>query len=355
LSPSRLLRQFTDSEKRLLRQFSWPLEKIRPFSRLLAGRHRHAGVEKMFFSFEQLPAFGKEYWFIYFVDPASGRHLICMFGRGQGTVNIARSVLESPDELPPGAVLPLVGLYWSFSDGRKRFGKFKSAFRASYGAPNRLSDSHGHIELSGAYPRYSFVLREKGRVVCRLRLSRGRGGIPFELGHFDTGLFGFELVNLFLRASGRLNGRPFSGDAYVQKVVVVGPFVPWNWTRVYFPDGSNFDFFQLRFSPNRSWGSITPSQAAFWDARRRKFRHFRNLSIERERGSKAWVVRDGNQRVLLHLFPRAKHGFLFQSKGEFHYDQYLVDAVAEDDGMALAGRRLEKGAGLVEDAYGFML
>ncbi len=355
LSPRALYKLFSSSEAELFRRFRGQLEQLKPLGLLLKGRHRHADIEKMFFAFEELPVFGKEYWFLYLVDPVSGRHVILMFGRGQGRINIAQSVLDSPTRLTPHAKLPLVGLYWSFDAGTKRYGKFKSSFQIERGKTNRIWDSHGRIELSGKFPHYSLKLREKGRTVLSLKLSKGRSGMPYELGHFSTGLFGFELVNLFLSADGKLNGKPFSGDAYVQKVVAVGPFIPWNWTRAYFPDGSNFDFFQLRFSPDRSFGSLSPSKAAFWDAKKKKFRYFDRLTLQREEDSKAWVLRDKNKRILLHFFPRAQHGFLFQSTGAFHYDQHLVDVVAADDGKALAGRRLEKGAGLVEDAYGFML
>jgi len=309
----------------------------------------------MFFQFEELPVFGKEYWFLYVSDAKTLNHLVVMFGRAQGTVNINRRRLKESHAASPKTEIPLVCEYWSYSGKKKRSKGFQSVFSVRNSPENALEDRSKRVSLTGKYPFYSFSIRENGQRIASISFSAPRSGKPYEIGHFSTSVFGFELVNVFPTFKGTLYGKPVSGHGYLQKVVAVGPFIPWNWARIHFPDGSILDVFSLRFVPSHSFGSISPSRSTFWDARTGRQRTLSGTSISRDADRSSWVIRDGKGRLLLHLYPKAKHRFLFKSTGEFLYDQYAVDAYPEEGGIALAGRTLKKGAGLLEDAYGFML
>lgn len=346
-----ILSKISASQRRLFKEFQWPLDKLKPVSLLLAKKHRHLNPDKMFFSFEELPAFGKEYWFLYLADAHSGRQFIATFGRGQGAVKINRRLLKASAGKP---FCDLAAVYWSLGNG-KRAGDFTSTFKASHRKTNRLEDA-SHLSFAGSYPNYFFSLKDKAGEVCSVRLSRRRAGRPHEFGHFSTSVFGFELINIFLRFNGRLYGKPFSGDAYVQKVVAAGPFVPWNWLRIYWPDHSYLDYFSLRFLPTTQWGTVRPANAEFFDARTKKNRIIKNASLSFEPQNKTWVLLDSEANLLLRLKPLAKHRFLFKSAGTFRYDQFFIEAYDEEtDGARLAGRPLGQGTGLLEDAHGFML
>ncbi|MFH1106916.1 MAG: hypothetical protein V1787_03395 [Candidatus Micrarchaeota archaeon] len=353
ISLRRLLPKIPYSQARFFHDFRWPLEQLHRVSLLLGKKPVHTSPDRMFFGFEELPAFGKEYWFLYFVDVARGRQFIATFGRGEGSVRINRRLLRPQHGKPE--VCDLACVYWSLDGGHKRSGEFSSPFAAGMHETGVLSDS-SRMYFFGRYPDYHVSLHDKGRQVLDLRLQARPAGKPFELGHYSTSVFGFELVNIFLRFSGTLYGRPFSGECYVQKVVAVGPFVPWNWVHVYFKDHSSLDYFSLRFAPSREWGSLTPSDAVFFDARKRRYRTFRGCSLEHVPRGNTWELLDGEKSLLLRLRPLARHKFLFQSTGEFSYDQHFVEATDEETGGArLAGRQLGDGLGLLEDARGFML
>ncbi|MFH1199778.1 MAG: hypothetical protein V1708_01800 [Candidatus Micrarchaeota archaeon] len=354
VSLSRLLPKIPYSQLRLFHGFRWPLEQeLRPMSLLLGKKRRYSSPDRMFFGFQELPTFGKEYWFLYFCDPIRKRQFIATFGRGEGSVAINGNRLAAQHGKPD--LCDLACVYWSLGGGVKRSGGFSSAFAAGMHENGIISDGK-RVDFVGKYPSYQFLLHDKGRQVIDVELHARASGKPFELGHFSTSVFGFEMANLFLRFSGTLHGKPFSGECYAQKVVAVGPFVPWNWVRVYFADNSCLDYFSLRFSPSREWGSITPSNAVFFDAKRRSYRTFHGCKLERDNSRKSWVLLDKEDNLLLRLRTLRKHRFLFESTGEFRYDQHFVEAVDEEtDGARLAGRPLGDGIGLLEDASGFML
>ncbi|GBE17980.1 hypothetical protein BMS3Abin16_00568 [archaeon BMS3Abin16] len=65
---------------------------------------------------------------------------------------------------------------------------------------------------------------------------------------FNAGISPFYRHNKYLPFKGRVMGRRVEkGVAFIQKVYLNMPFMPWRWGRVFFESGARFDFYEPRF------------------------------------------------------------------------------------------------------------
>ena len=296
-------------------------ERLDSFAGLLKAR-RYGGLDEFFYSREDLPFSGKEYWFMDFASRRGRDQLIITFGRSEraATVNGKRAT---------GEKVAAVG--WMHSAGStKTFLEDAVPLRQSFGSLETRAFS-----FKGSYPSYE--LRAPN---THLILKPQRFGSKFEVRREFFGGLGLGYTNLFLDATGTLAGRPFSGSGYVQKVVAVVPFIPWNWVRVTYPDRSGFDYFAPRVG-------LYPATANWWGPNGRS-RAIRNASLERL-GPDRWLLEGGEFHALLRGY--ASKPFVLRGGGTFHYDEFLVECVDS----AFGGRERGKGIGIVEDAYGLML
>ncbi len=64
---------------------------------------------------------------------------------------------------------------------------------------------------------------------------------------FSSGLSPFYRHNKYMPFKGRIKGREVQkGFAFIQKVYLNMPFIPWRWARVFFENGAQFDFYEPR-------------------------------------------------------------------------------------------------------------
>ncbi len=64
---------------------------------------------------------------------------------------------------------------------------------------------------------------------------------------FRAGITPFYRHNKYLSFTGTVNNQTVEkGIAFIQKVNLNMPFIPWRWGRVFFEDGSRFDFYEPR-------------------------------------------------------------------------------------------------------------
>ncbi|MFQ5974700.1 MAG: hypothetical protein ACE5J5_00055 [Candidatus Hydrothermarchaeales archaeon] len=102
-----------------------------------------------------------------------------------------------------------------------------------------------------------------GFVSDTLLFKRKAGGYIFKLKEFDTEVsltekrnedflkFGnlmnpFQRHNAYFTFKGKVKGTESKGIAFIQKVAINMPFIPWRWGRTFFEDGSQLDFYEPR-------------------------------------------------------------------------------------------------------------
>ncbi len=355
---SRLLGSLERHQQRIVRQnVSDVRHRAAALARLFGKKRKYREVDDMFFRFEDLPMFGKEYWFMHFVSAEDDRQLILTLGRSQGDVEVNRRRLRSSDE--ESATKKCMAIGWFFDGKKKVFADQIQETTVFAGKKNAIvSKGKSRIEFGGTYPGYSVSIARGKKRTFSARLRKPAKRRPFEISQFFKGVFGFQLINLYFDFDGVLDGRRFRGTCYVQKIIGVGPFVPWNWVRINFGDGSALEFFTT-FLSARGMRAKLDSTLLFYDSAGRLHARKAAFSIEKI-GSKnpRWTVKTDDGSVFLEAASYAEHRFSFEGAGKFTYVEYFVevnDFLLELDGCRSSLLKAGRGTGIVEDAYGFLL
>ncbi len=77
-----------------------------------------------------------------------------------------------------------------------------------------------------------------------VELTLGKGDCDFV--SYGFGMTPFSRYNTYLPFEGKIKGEMTKGIAFVQKVVLDMPFIPWVWGRTFFENGARFDFYEPR-------------------------------------------------------------------------------------------------------------
>ncbi len=304
-------------------------EKLAHFFTPAYGRRDLKRLDEFFFSREAMAPGAKEYWFIDVTSTKGDRtQLVLTFGSSYFKTAVNGRAAR-------GKKVAAVG--WLYS-GKKRVFLEKSLF---------LESARGVLKteafsLTGAFPSYELVA---GKAVA-IKFSKPARGAPYDAKSASVGPLGLGMLTMYLDARGMIGGRNFEGSAYVQKVVVVAPFIPWNWVRIAFADRSALDFFAVRLDKHDA------SRVMFRSATYRfaSGRTVRLGGCRLQRLAKGRWLLEGKD-VICYLKNYAFKPFLIKGRGEFHYDEYMVEC--ED--FAFKDVRKKGGIGLIEDAYGFMI
>ncbi len=314
--------------KRLLKALSSAAKKAR-FFQIVTGRWKVARLDEFLFSKTPLGPGGKEYWFIQVASTSGDKtQLVLTFGRSffGAWVN---------GRAGHGGKVAAVG--WYFSGKKKVFVEDSVPLEAQKGSLKTRS-----FEFRGAFPHYEL---SAGRGT-QLRFSKPASGVPFEALDASANSLGLGMLNIYLDARGTVGGKKFSGLAYLQKVVVTAPFLPWNWARLTFPDKSVLDFYAVR-PESRDIGTYLFRSATYRLASGRTVK-LGECRLRRLAGDR-WLLE--GKGVTAYLKTYASKPFLLKGRGEFHYDEYMVECTD----FAYGNISKQSGIGLVEDAYGFLL
>ncbi len=314
--------------KLLLNSLSSAAKKARLFQ-IVTDRREATRLDEFLFSQVPLAPGGKEYWFIQIASTSGDKtQLVLTFGRSffDAWVN---------GRAGHGGKVAAVG--WYYSGKKNVFVEESVALEATKNSLKARS-----FELTGAFPHYELSAGNG----TRLKLSTPKSGVPFEALDASANSLGLGMYNLYLDARGTIGGKKFSGFAYVQKVIVTAPFVPWNWLRLTFPNKSVLDFYAVRLD------KLDLGEYLFHSGTYRlpsgKTVKLGNCRLRKLAGDR-WVL-EGNE-VVAYLKTYAFKQFLLKGRGEFHYDEYFVECTD----FVFKDVKLKKGIGLIEDAYGFLL
>ena len=340
------------------------LERMRSMKKLLE-RKEYPHPDDFFFTIEDLPYMGKEYWFLHFVVPGSDEQVVITAGRSQGPVLVNKTRVTDASGKKAGAnVVDCAAVCWMFTDKKEVFidsgGQVGLEKR---GGKKTLFFRKGRNEVTfrGAYPRFDIVLKKAGKEAFSAKATAKRSGLPWEMPPYLTvnplvrGL-GALLVNYYFDFEGRMKGRRVKGRAYLQKVVATIPLAPWNWVRVEFKNGDTLDYFsgkplgekapKVKFMCN-DFVEIQGARHKMGDL---KFQSYLDGETRR------WVLSGKN--LFLAMESYSLQPFSMRNKTRFQYDEYLVrvtDFVLKTGAKTYTLKDMGPSSGIVEDAYGYLL
>ena len=113
-----------------------------------------------------------------------------------------------------------------------------------------------------------------------------------------------------MKAKLNIDGEEVEGSAYIQKVGVQAPSLPWFWGMLHFDDGSYLDWFMPHVSPSFTMKDDTPwsmrdffrtpnaGSGIFHDASRNRTENFKRCTVELERQEGENALRDEHGNLL---------------------------------------------------------
>ncbi len=313
-------------------------------------------IDRMFFCFENLPPTGKEYWFMTYgaTKPEDKRQLLIMFGHTSESIKINhKEIINRKCEGRNGYIT-----VWGYTDRKNLILEDECSISInSDGLMVSARQNKVNVRYNGKFPDYSFILSKRNKEIANFKITRAEDNSKsFEFNNYFKLFAGFALINLYFDFTGTLNGENFTGKCYVQKVVVIGPFVPWYWGRIVFSNGSVLTYFEPRIEILIFEHKIR-SILEFYDKTKDKKYIFKNLNIKKSgKKNREWLITANEGKVFISLKAYASHKFIFEKIGMFTYIEYLCEVTdISMEGLDIDTNNLGSGFGLIEDATGYIL
>ncbi len=329
--------------------------KYNSIKSLRAPKYFKTQVDPMFFCFEDLPFFGKEYWFMKFTPtaPRDSRQILAMFGRATEDLEINRKKIIS-EESGKGRAGFMSS--WYFDQRKREIIDDRCEIKIS-GGNIESNSSNAKITMRGKFPKYKLIIKKHGKDVCNLEITKPtRDENVYEFESFFKAFAGFALINLNFNFNGKLNGKKIHGKCYVQKVIVVGPLVPWYWGRITFENGSVLKYYLPRIELLGVDYKLI-SQFIFYDSRTGKKHNFNGLNVKKLNGKlPRFMVSDSGGNISIIIDTYSSHKFIFKKIGAFNYSEFLGKVkYMYVSGKNIDVSKLGNGIGLVEEASGYVL
>ncbi len=329
--------------------------KYNSIKSLRAPKYFKTQVDPMFFCFEDLPFFGKEYWFMKFTPttPRDSRQLLAMFGRTTEDIEInGKKIISKESEKSCAGFMSS----WYFDQKKKDIVDDRCEIKIS-GRSIESNSINAKIIISGKFPRYNLIIKKGGKEVCNLEITKPvKDGDVYEFESFFKTFAGFALINLNFNFSGKLNGKKIIGKCYVQKVIVIGPLVPWYWGRITFENGSVLKYYLPRIELMGVDYKLL-SQFNFYDSKTGKKHKFSGLNVKKLDGElPRFLISDSGGNISLIIDTYSSHKFTFKKIGTFNYSEFLGKVkYMYVSGKKIYVSKLGSGIGLVEEANGYVL
>jgi hypothetical protein len=317
------------------------------------------GLDELLFSFEDLPLFGKEYWFMKFTSNDGSRsQLFLMFGRSAGDIAVNGRYVENSRLI--GDRTEGYCVCWAYDNSQRQITNNLCTIEVKDGTV-ACSNKDFQAVFRGSFPEYSLSLSKDGKNICSLDIEEPEGGkYNTELAKNFKGLFGYRVANLYFDFKGMMFDRDFSGKCYIQKVIVVGPLLPWKWSRIVFMNGSILSY----YIPNIEIVGLEyeiRNIMSFYDPVTKEMHYFKKAKVHEypsEKGDKRWVISTEDNRVFVVMKSYCKESFSFTNNFNFNYIENLVDVVdlkIETDSRTITLEDTGSGLGMVEDTSGFVI
>ncbi|MGB9133197.1 MAG: hypothetical protein WCB90_11400 [Methanosarcina sp.] len=328
--------------------------------RLFLKKKLKRGIDDLLFSLEELPLFGKEYWFMKFTaGDGSRRQFFLMFGRSADDIEINGRYVENNQIINDKTEGYCVS--WAYDEIHRSITDDLGFIEVK---DERVTCSNNDIKADfyGAFPKYVLDISKDGKKICCLDIREpAHETYNSELSEDFKGLFGYRFANLYFDFNGVLFDKDFSGKCYAQKVIVVGPFMPWKWSRIVFRNGSILTY----YIPSIEIGGVEyniHNSMEFYDAENKKMHRFKKARVYEypsEKGDKRWVITAEEGKVFMVMKSYCKESFSFMNNFNFSYVENLVDVVdfqiETEDGRVITLKETGDGLGMVEDTSGFVM
>lgn len=361
------LRHRLEGWKKSIMRASWK-KSAAPLLSRMHFLHRFLKEKKcphpdcFFFSIEDLPYFGKEYWFLYFMVPGSDEQVVLTAGRAQGQVSVNKNKVQKSEQAPDSRAANCAAVCWMHS-GRKEVlidSTGVVGVESSRGN-NRMFFRKGKnvLSIQGAYPHFQISLKKGSKEIFFAAACARKEGIQWEMPRLLenplTKGFGALMVNYFFDFEGRMHKKRIKGKAYLQKVVTTIPLAPWNWVRIQFEKNAALDFFTAKPFGDISQRMHVWSNCFFEKDGKRTRLHGIELASAAF-GKPLWTLKGKN--LLLSMQPYSLQRFSMRQNTQFHYDEHLVRA--KEFSLQIGKKKytlkeLGAASGIVEDAYGYLL
>lgn len=327
--------------------------------RLLLKKEIKRSIDDLLFSFEELPLFGKEYWFMKFTsDDGSRRQFFLTFGRSAGDIEVNGKYVENSSIVDGKTEGYCVS--WAYDEVRRNVADDLGVIEVKDEMVTCASKEM-KAEFYGSFPKYVLDISDNGEKICSLDIKEpADNNYNSEVSEQFRGLFGYRLANLYFDFNGVLFEKGFSGKCYAQKVIVVGPFIPWKWSRIVFINGSILTYYIPNIEIIGVEYNIYNSME-FYDAETQKLHRFKKAKVHEypsEKGDKRWIVTAEEGRVFMVMKSYCKETFSFTNNFNFRYIENLVDVVdfqVEIEDRVITLQETGNGLGMVEDTSGFVI
>jgi hypothetical protein len=351
---SRTKKPYRDEESRLGKGVANLRKKFKKTKDLFLRGKREKNIDAWIFNPVNLPKFGKEFWFMQFVstDKNANEQIFLTFGHSEGKVKVNSMTLDSDklDQL-------FASVCWAYQD--KKISILNNASKFSSDRHElRLKTSDTDISFKGSYPNYTITIKKGGKIISKLNLFELKTKQDkYEFYEYFKGIFGSEIINLYMNFEGTLNRKKIRGRALVQKVIYTGPFIPWKWGRLTFNNGSTMEFFNVRLGGKRLNYRIN-SDLNLSDRKTGKKIHLEGVMVEEIKGTPFWIVQNEDKKLKIVLESYSEEDFTFKGLGKFWYREHLVKIIYfnfEIDGRVIDLSELGGGIGMLENTAGHMI
>jgi hypothetical protein len=307
--------------------------------------------DKQFFKKDNLPKFGKEYWFLLF-SGYDGSQVASMFGRVNDVFSVNGRKVDGRR-----ADKNNISVTWYLGKKKRDFGTrvAEVSIDEKRVEANSSKDSVS-VEKSGQDYVFSYKDGKKERFRARADLPQGTSYIHEEKLGSTLGFY-----NLFPKFKGRLDGKKIEGRCLLQKIRYNLPFVPWNWVWLAFEDGSFLNYFiPYVESPLPPQQIMIRNNGFFYSGKTKKHYMLYDMGLERRKGKDLYFFVDLNTggRLRGSVKNLASKRFKFKTKGEFTYIENMgrvTDFYFESGKEVLDMDSLGKGVAFIEETSGFMI
>lgn len=306
-----------------------------------------------------VPWLGKEYWFAYHTSPTSPdpHHLVLTGGRASSPLSIdgrtpnwntSRVTRDPSNE-------PLPATVWGYHDQttHRLFTDYLSLTETGDGLVG--TNDEITVALTGETHPTSLTVTQDGTPEIKLQYTNpGSPGYGMEQDARLLGPIGYSLVNHHLEYTGQWNAEQVTGRAYVQKVRVVGPLIPWNWCKLYFADGSTFTGFWPWPTDSLPTGTRFAATPAFFDATTEETHRIPDVALNRDGDMYTLATPDDSFSVTMRIQTERTMD-LARRNTSLSYTEYpvtITDATIHRDGITRTASDLGGGSGLVEHTTG---
>lgn len=321
----RILEQYDISKTQISEMISNTQELLMGTRKLTELGNFEEEINPFLFNPDKLAPFGKEYWFFLLTGNEENfrDQVMVSFGRNK---NNTMMIDNSKQEKDTDEYLGGIGEVWFHYGGKTTIlGKYGGKIRYSSDAISFETEEYTII-FSGSYPNFNLKVLLEEKTIIDIDSQMPKSADAIEFFTFEKANFASKIGNAYLDFTGTVNGQPFRGRNYMQKVLMTAPFIPWYWGRFVFDNGSVLVFFLMWVEVSGIKKTVY-SQAKIFDTETGDYVKIDDFKMKNIKGTNYWMLthdsKNANYFVLLEAY--ANNVFRMKARGEFRYNEMFAE------------------------------